>query len=74
MTTRMVIIPIEVITSLFFDYVGQVGFPDDAVPVKLMLNPQEQKLALVVESESFTGPQTPEQVKFDIRRIYTVGD
>lgn len=71
--SRLVVISIDSICGLFRDYVGLVGFPQDGKPVKLMLNPQERKLAVVVESDEWTGPQAPEQVKFEIRRVFSVG-
>jgi len=70
---RMVIISIDDLARMFRDYVGLVGFPVDAKPVKLMMNSKERKLGLVVESDEFTGPQAPEEVKFDLRRFYSVG-
>lgn len=70
---RMVILPIDTICNLFKDYCGELGFPKDAKPVKFLFKPTEMgKLAIVVESEEFTGPQNPEVVKFDIRRYYGV--
>jgi hypothetical protein len=74
MKTRLIIFDIETLTNLFKDYVGQVGFPPDAVPVKLMMNPQERKVALIVESESIpAGEPRKEEVKFDIRRFHPIG-
>ena len=72
MKPRMVILNIDTICNLFHDYVGQVGFPDDAISVKFMFNQQERKVAVIVESESFTGPQAPEEVRFGIKRVYAV--
>lgn len=69
---RILITSIDDITRLFKDYVGLVGMPEDAVPLKLFLNPQEQKIGILMESEEWTGPQVPEEVKFDIKRIYAV--
>jgi hypothetical protein len=69
--TRMVILTIETICDLFRDYCGMVGFPEDAKPIKLMFNPQERKLGIVVESE--TKMDKPmEEIKFDIRRVFGV--
>jgi hypothetical protein len=73
MKRRMVILSIDTICNLFKDYVGLVGFPQDGKPVKFMLNPQERKLGLVVESEEWTGPQKPEEIKFDLRRVFSIG-
>ncbi len=72
-TTRMVVLPIDTIVALFKDYCGQLGFPKDAMPVKFLCKPTERgKLAIVVESDEFTGNQASEQIKFDIRRFYGV--
>ena len=73
MQRRMLICDIDSISRLLQDYCGQIGFPDDAKPVKLMFHKADQKLALVVESDEFTTPQAPEQVKFDIKRIHGLG-
>jgi hypothetical protein len=68
----MVIASIDDITRLFKDYCGLVGIPQDAVPLKLYLNPQEHKLGILMESNEWVGPQAIEEVKFDIKRIYSV--
>jgi hypothetical protein len=69
----MIVIGIDDICRLFQDYIGKVGFPSDAKPVKFLFNPQKRKLGLVVESEEFTGPQQDEDVKFDLKRVFAVG-
>ena len=71
--TRLVVIGIDDLTRLFRDYVGLVGFPEDARPVKFMLNSQERKLGLVVESNEFKQFEQMEEIKFDLRRTYGVG-
>ena len=68
----MVICDIDSICRLLQDYCGQVGFPEDAEPVKLMMNPQEHKLGIVVESASWATPQSPELVRFDLKRVFSV--
>ena len=73
MKRRMIVIDIDSICRLFQDYVGQVGFPKDAVPVKFMYHPQRRQVAVVVESDEWVGPQQPEEVKFDLKRVYSVG-
>ena len=73
MKSRLIILGIDDITRILKDYVGLVGFPADAQPIKFMLNPQERKLAIVVESEEFKGPQEPEEIRFDLRRVFGVG-
>jgi hypothetical protein len=70
---RMVICDIDSICRLLQDYCGKVGFPDDAKPVKFMFNQQERKLAVIVESDEWVGPQNAEMVRFDLQRIYTLG-
>jgi len=73
MKKRMVICDIDSICRLLKDYCGQVGFPEDGQAVKLMLNPQEHKLAIIVESSTWATPQAAELVKFDIQRFYGLG-
>lgn len=72
MKRRLVILSIEDITRLFKDYVGQVGFPVDAMPIKFLLNAQERKLGMVVESDEWAKNMPPEEIKFDLRRVYGV--
>ena len=72
MKTRMVVIDIDSLCCLFHDYAKLIGFPEDARPVKLMFNPQERKVGLVIDAESLTGPQFMEEIKFDLRRIHSI--
>lgn len=69
---RIIIIGIDDITRLFKDYVGMIGVPDDAMPIKLMLNPQEHRLGILMESDEWVGPQSSETIKFDINRVFTI--
>jgi hypothetical protein len=73
MKRRMVIFDIDSVCRLLQDYCGQIGFPDDGVPVKLMFHPGDHKLGIVVESGEWNGPQASELVKFDIQRVYGLG-
>lgn len=73
MKTKLLIFTIDTIADLFRDYVGLIGFPADAKPVQLMLNKSDRKIGLVIESDEFTHPMPPEQVKFDIQRVYGIG-
>jgi hypothetical protein len=70
--TRMICIPIDSLTKIFADYVGQTGFPPDAVPVTWKFNQQERKLMLVVESPNLEGDEGVEEIHFDLRRMYGV--
>ena len=72
MKPRMVIIGIDDVCRLFKDYVGQVGFPQDAMPVTFMYNPTNRKVGIRVESESLNGDEGMEEIKFDLRRVYGV--
>ena len=72
MASRMVVVTIDTICGLFKDYCGMVGFPEDAKPLKLMFNPQERKLGILVESEEKMSGGAMEEVKFNIRRVYGV--
>jgi hypothetical protein len=72
MKERLVVIPIDSILELFKDYAGLIAVPDDAKAVKLMINPEERKLAILVEAESYPGPQPMEEIRFDLQRTYLV--
>jgi hypothetical protein len=72
MKDRLIILPIDSILALFKDYAGLIAIPDDAKVTKLLLNPQERKLAMEVESESWDGLQVPEEIRFDLQRTYLV--
>jgi hypothetical protein len=69
---RMIIISIDDICRLFADYAGLVSYPEDGKPIQLKLNPQEQKLGIIVESDSFKGDEGIEELRFDIQRVYGV--
>lgn len=58
--------------ELFKDYAGLIAVPDDAYAVKLMFNPQERKMAILIEAESYPGPQPLEEIRFDLQRTYLV--
>jgi hypothetical protein len=74
MTDRMVIVTIDTITNLFKDYCSPGDIPQDAQPLQLKLKPTEMgRLAIVMESPEWKKGLTPLEVKFDIRRIYSVG-
>lgn len=70
-SSRMIILTLETICKIFKDYVGLVGFPEDAKPIKFMFNPQDRKVAIVVETEETVNVPV-ETIHFDIRRIFGV--
>lgn len=70
--TRLILIPVDSVLCLFKDYAGLIAVPDDAQVVKLMINPQERKLALLIEADSYSGPQPTEEIRFDLQRTYLV--
>jgi hypothetical protein len=74
MKLRRVVLPIDDITNILRDYAGLVGFPQDAKPVKWMLNPQEgRKVMLVVESNELTPEDRPmEEIRFEVKRTFAV--
>jgi hypothetical protein len=72
MKERLIILPIDSILALFKDYAGLIAIPQDAKVTKLLLNPQERKMAIEVESDSWTGPQPCEEIRFDLQRTYVV--
>ena len=71
---RIIIASIDDITRVMKDYCGLISIPEDAVPLKLYLNPQEQKLGILMESEEWKEGQKVEEMKFDIRRVFSVGN
>lgn len=71
--TRDVVVSIDDLLAMLKDYVGGEDVPADAQPVRLMLNPQERKLAIVAESAAWGPGMAPLQVRFDLRRVHAVG-
>lgn len=68
----MVIITLDTLACLLIDYLGGV-VPEDAKPVSLQTNPQEQgKLAIVVESPNIPANAKDIIVYFDLKRIFSV--
>lgn len=73
MKTRPIMFSIEDLLEILKGYLGEDDLPVDAKPVKLMMNPQEHKIGLVVESPQIKLGATPLNVTFDIRRWFGVG-
>ena len=68
---RYVILRIDDIFRMLFDYAGEpLGLPADAQPVKF--RHVQGKLQLMVEADSWDHDQPAEEVKFDLKRVYTV--
>ncbi len=73
MKPRYIILTIDTITELLKDYVGGEDIPSDAQPLKLMLNPSEKnKIAIVMDSDSWKEGMAPLDVKFKIKRVYGI--
>lgn len=73
MKTRLVIITAQTVMELFRDYLGPNNVPSSAQLVHLLYSKKEKgKLALVIESEDIPQGARPLQVRFDLRRVYTV--
>ena len=72
MKSRLVILPIDSVLDLFKDYAGLIAVPDDAEATKLIMNPSLRKLGLVVDAESYNGPQPTEEIRFDLQRTFLV--
>lgn len=72
---RYVILRIDDIFRMLYDYAGEaLGLPDDAKVVKFRINPLAKgRLELMLEADSWNGPQAAEEIKFDLRRVYGVG-
>ncbi len=69
---RMLIMGVDDITRLFKDYVGLVGFPADAEPTRFRIDPTTHKISLEVSSNEWTHNQSPEEVKFEVKRTFRV--
>lgn len=72
MKNKLIIIPIDSILALFKDYAGLIAVPEDAKVDRLLLNPQERKMALQISAESYPGPQPQEEIRFDLQRTFVV--
>lgn len=73
MRPRYIVLTIDTICELLKDYVGGEDIPQDAQPLKLMLNPQEQnKIAIVMDSDTWKEGLPPLDVKFKIKRVFSV--
>lgn len=70
--TRIVVIGIDDICRIFRDYANQTGFPEDAVCDTLLFHPANHRMRLRVEAASLSGPQPPEQIRFDLQRTFLV--
>lgn len=73
MKARLVIIGIDDILRLFQDYTGLTeSIPADAKVDTLLFNKQLMKMCLRIEAESLNGPQPPESVGFELKRVWGV--
>lgn len=71
MKARLVVIGIDDILKIFQDYIGMTeSLPTDAKCDTLLFNKQQMKMCLRVSAESFNGPQPPEAVNFQLRRMW----
>ncbi len=71
--SKLVVIGIDDITRIFADYASSTGFPEDAKCTTLLFHPTNHKMRLLVESESLSGNEPPEQIRFDLQRTHLVG-
>jgi hypothetical protein len=70
----MVIVTVETLLEILKDYMTEEYIPADAKIVSLMVNPNEKgKFALVAESPQWSREGAPIEVRFDVRRVYSVG-
>jgi len=68
-----VIFGVDDVCALFRDYAGLAGFPADATAQTLLFHPANRRMRLRITSPSFTAPQTPEEIRFDLHRTHLVG-
>lgn len=74
MKSRRILVSIDTIAELFRDYLTEEDLPKDAMPIKLMLKPSEAgKLGLLMVSDSIPEGAQPYQIKFDVKKVYSVG-
>lgn len=73
MKQRHIILTIETLSNLLKDYFSPDDLPTSALPVKLMFNPAERKLAVQFTDDSWPSDASDLTVHFDIRRVYTLG-
>ena len=72
MHIRTIITTIPTIVDLLRDYTQSI--PDDARPVAVKyLKSENGKIAVMLESASYTGTEKPIEAHFDLQRSYTVG-
>lgn len=72
MRERIVITTIDTIMALLKDYAGQaLDLPGDTMITKFRLTP-ERKLELMVESDQWVSNRPAEEIRFDMKRVYSV--
>lgn len=70
---RMLLTSIDTIMELFKDYCSQEDLPDDAMPITLLFNKNEKgRFCIVAVSDDWQQDLPPLEVKFDLKRIYSV--
>lgn len=68
---RFVVLRIDDIYRMLKDYAGEpLGLPDDAEPVKFRV--VAGKLQIMLEAESWQGEQPSEEIRFDMKRVFSV--
>ena len=71
---RMVVITIDDLLRIIKDILPPEDLPKDSIPVRLLYRPTDRgRLGIEVESPSFgMGGGSELEVKFDLKRIYSV--
>lgn len=74
MALRKIIIPVDSVLEMFKSYTAENNeIPYDALPVTLLVKPQEMgKFAIVARSDSWSANLPPIQIHFDIQRNFTI--
>ena len=70
---RFVVLRIDDIYRMLKDYAGEaLNLPDDAQPVKFRVNRAANgRLEIMLEAESWGEDQPAEEIKFDLRRVWS---
>lgn len=73
MAVRTVVTTVNTLLEIFKDYLGPENVPEDARVVKILMHPQTRRVRLVAESEEWSQGRPVLGVKFDLKRVFSVG-
>lgn len=72
MRERILIVTVDTIMALLKDYAGQaLELPADTMITKFRLT-SDKKLEMMVESDEWTSNRQAEEIRFQMKRVYSV--